>query len=70
MLTKHGYDETFRKLGEPSTLPWEQPVNDLRLKAAGMGSKVQYKQYTQFNGKKKRFRPQRVCFDLQQRRAV
>lgn len=70
MLTKHGYDETFRKLGESSTLPWEHPVNVLRLKAAAMGSKVQYKQYIQFNGKKKRFRPQRVCFAYNRRSNV
>lgn len=56
------YDETFRKLRESSTLPWKQPVNELRLKAAAMGSKVQYQQYTQFNGKKNLFRPHRVCF--------
>lgn len=51
------YDETFCKLRESSTLPWEQPVNELRLKIAAMGSKVQYKQYTQLNGKKNRFVP-------------
>lgn len=51
------YDETFCKLRESSTLPWEQPVNELTLKIVAMGSKVQYKQYTQLNGKKNRFVP-------------
>lgn len=51
------YDETFCKLRESPTLPWEQPVNELRLKISAMWSKVQYKQYTQLNGKKNRYSP-------------
>lgn len=49
------YSESFRKFRESSTLSLNKPVSELWLKVAAIMSKVQYKQYTQFNGGK-------ICF--------
>ncbi|XP_056018346.1 uncharacterized protein LOC130054061 [Ostrea edulis] len=59
-----GYDESFRRLRESHTLPWENSVPELRLKVASMGFKVSGKPANQTYGKQNPFRPfsGKVCF--------
>ncbi|KAK3103944.1 hypothetical protein FSP39_023083 [Pinctada imbricata] len=57
-----GYDESFRRLRESNTLAWQQPVQELRLKAAAMGSKPPAKTYSQSYKQPFRQISGKVCF--------